>query len=40
MRRQLRHGELIGTGALSVLIAIGLVVIGLYFGWIHQSVAY
>jgi hypothetical protein len=40
MGTQLRRGEHIGTGALSVLIAIGLVVIGVYFGWIHQAVAY
>jgi hypothetical protein len=40
MGRQLRRGELIVTAALSVLVAIGLVTIGLYIGLIHRAVAY
>jgi hypothetical protein len=39
MGTQLQPSELIGTGTLSVLIAIGLVVIGLYLDG-YQTVAY
>jgi hypothetical protein len=40
MGTHLRRGELIGTAAVSVLIAIGLVAIGLYVGLTHLTVAY